>query len=100
MTAHELKVKRLQDGESFITSEKGNSMVPLIFSGQKHRLSPVEVWDDVHPGEIVFCKVKGRYLTHMVYAKNSDRGVLIGNNKGRMNGWTRTVYGRVVEVLK
>lgn len=28
------KLERLQKGESFITSEKGNSMVPLIKSGE------------------------------------------------------------------
>lgn len=30
------KLERLQRGESFVTSEKGNSMVPLINSGQDH----------------------------------------------------------------
>lgn len=30
------KLERLQRGESFITSDKGNSMVPLIKSGQDH----------------------------------------------------------------
>jgi hypothetical protein len=34
------KVEKLEKGESFITSEKGNSMVPLIKSGQKHKLEP------------------------------------------------------------
>ena len=39
-------------------------------------------------GDIVFCKVKGRYYTHLVRAKG-DRGVLIGNNHGKINGWTK-----------
>ena len=37
-----IKMIRLQNGETFVTSEKGNSMVPLIKSGQKHKLAPVE----------------------------------------------------------
>ena len=28
-----------------------------------------------------------------------ENGLLIGNNKGGINGWTKQVYGRVVEVL-
>ncbi len=27
------------------------------------------------------------------------RGLLIGNNKGGVNGWTKQVYGKVVEIL-
>jgi hypothetical protein len=37
------KLEKLQNGETFITSEKGNSMVPLIHSGQEHKLSPASV---------------------------------------------------------
>lgn len=44
---------------------------------------------------IVFCKVKGRYYTHLVKAKG-DRGVLIGNNHGRINGWTKSVFGKIL----
>lgn len=52
-------------------------MTPLIKSGQEHVLSPINL-SDVEVGDIVFCKVKGRYYTHLVKAKG-DRGVLIGN---------------------
>ena len=79
------KVKMLAEGNSFVTSEKGNSMTPLIKSGQKHVLSPVTL-DKVEVGDIVFCKVKGRYYTHLVKAKG-DRG----NNHGKINGWTKSV---------
>lgn len=56
-------------------------MTPLIKSGQEHVLSPINL-SDVEVGDIVFCKVKGRYYTHLVKAKG-DRGVLIGNNHGK-----------------
>lgn len=92
------KLERLQSGETFITSEKGNSMVPLIKSGQDHKLAPAK-WEDVQPDDIVYCKVKGRFLTHLVKGKNDDKGLLIGNNKGGINGWTKQVYGKVIEVL-
>lgn len=52
------KLERLQNKETFITSEKGNSMVPLIKSGQEHKLSPI-TWEECKEGDIVYCKVKG-----------------------------------------
>lgn len=92
------KLDRLLNGETFITSEKGNSMTPLIKSGQNHKLSPVK-WEDCDINDIVYCKVNGRYYTHLVKGK-SERGLLIGNNKGGINGWTKEVYGRVIEVIQ
>ncbi len=93
------KLEKLQNGETFITSEKGNSMVPLIKSGQEHKLGPAK-WEDCNEGDIVYCKVKGNFYTHLVKGKNDIKGLLIGNNKGGTNGWTKQVYGRVIEVIK
>ena len=81
-----------------MTSEKGNSMVPLIKSGQEHRLSP-ERWENCEPGDIVYCKVRGSFYTHLVKAKNQEKGLLICNNKGGINGWTKAVFGKVVEIV-
>lgn len=92
------KVEKLAKGESFETSEKGNSMTPLIKSGQKHILSPITL-DNVEVGDIVFCKVNGRFYTHLVKAKNDKQGCQIGNNHGHINGWTKKVYGKVTEIL-
>jgi len=92
------KLEKLQAGETIITSEKGNSMVPLIKSGQDHELSPVSI-DNVVVGDIVYCKVKGRFYTHLVKAKDPKKGCQIGNNKGNINGWNKQVYGKVTKVL-
>jgi len=92
------KLEKLQKGETFITKEKGNSMVPLIKSGQEHKLAPI-TWEEAQVGDIVYCKVKGRFYTHLVKAKNPDKGCQIGNNKGGINGWTKQVYGKVIEVI-
>lgn len=92
------KLERLQRGESFITSEKGNSMVPLIKSGQDHMLAPA-TWETVEVGDIAYCKVKGNWYTHLVTAKNDKRGCQISNNSGYVNGWTKAVYGVVTEVI-
>lgn len=92
------KIQRLLKGETFTTKEFGNSMVPLIKSGQPHRLAPA-TWKDLEVGDIAYCKVKGNLYTHLVKAKNNEQGCLIGNNKGGINGWTKQVYGKVIEVL-
>ena len=76
------KIQRLEAGESFITSEPGNSMLPLYKSNEKHLVTPIR-WHE--------CNVRG--VTHKVYAIDSNKGCLIGNNKGHMNGWTKNVYG-------
>jgi hypothetical protein len=86
----------LENGETLVTSEKGNSMTPLIKSGQKHKLEPTTL-EQCEVGDIVYCKVAGRYFTHLVTAKG-DRGVQISNNHGFVNGWTKKVYGKVTEV--
>jgi hypothetical protein len=92
------KVEKLEAGESFITKEQGNSMIPLIKSGQLHRLVPAN-WEEVNVGDIVYCKVSGRFYTHLVKAKDNRRGCLIGSNKGSINDWTKNIYGKVVEVF-
>ena len=92
------KLEKLQNGESFITSEKGNSMNPILKSGQDHKLIPA-TWEEVSVGDIVYCKVRGNFYTHLVKAKNQDKGCQIGNNKGGINGWTKNVYGKVIEIL-
>ena len=97
--ARNYKLEKLEAGETFTTSEKGNSMTPLIKSGQDHVLAPVKI-EDVEKGDIVYCKVKGNFYTHLVKGLDEKKGCLIGNNKGRLNGWTRQVFGKVIEVIK
>lgn len=92
------KAEKLLNGETIISKEGGNSMLPLIRSKQPVRIEPIE-WQKCKIDDIVFCKVKGNYYTHLVKGKNDKRGLLIGNNKGRINGWTKNVYGKVVEIL-
>ena len=62
-----------------------------VESGQLVTLDPIEV-DGLEVGDIVLCRVKGSVYLHLVKALGSGR-VLIGNNRGKTNGWTRTVYG-------
>lgn len=93
------KLERLLNQETFITSESGNSMFPLIKSKQGHFLTPA-TWESVEVGDIVYCKVHGKFYTHLVKATNAEKGCLIGNNKGGINGWTKNVYGKVTRVVE
>jgi hypothetical protein len=43
--------------------------------------------------------VNGKFYTHLVKAKDPQKGVQIGNNRGSINGWTKQVYGKVTSVL-
>ncbi len=76
----------------------GNSMRPIIDSGNRVTLEPCK---DPKIGDIVLCKVNGRYLLHKVYcATKNPSQYLIGNAKKKFNGWTGTIYGKVVEIAK
>jgi hypothetical protein len=92
------KQKLLQEGKTFETSEKGNSMTPLIKSNQKHILAPITL-EEVKIGDIVFCKCKGSYYTHLVTAKSDTKGFQISNNHGHINGWTKQIYGKCIKII-
>ena len=74
----------------------GNSMTPKIPNGAK---LTIEQRDDYEVGDAVLCRVRGCwYEAHLVLAKNEKRGFKIGNNHGHVNGWTKKVFGKVVEI--
>jgi SOS-response transcriptional repressor LexA len=74
----------------------GQSMMPIIKSGSTLEF---EKRDEYEVGDIVFCKIKGRYVdAHKIIKKNLQKGYLIANNQGRENGWTKKVYGKVVRI--
>lgn len=93
------KVEKLLAGETIISKEPGNSMTPILMSKQPVELTPCK-WEDVEKGDIVYCKIKGNYYTHFVKGKNDKQGVLIGNNHGNINGWTKKVYGKVTKIYE
>jgi SOS-response transcriptional repressor LexA len=72
----------------------GSSMLPILKSGT---LLTFEKMSDYRIGDIVFCKVKGRYIdAHKVVKVDTNKGYLIANNRGWENGWTKIIYGRVI----
>lgn len=72
----------------------GNSMLPILKSGS---LLTFEKATEYEIGDIVFCKVKGRYIdAHKIVKTDTNKGYLIANNHDFENGWTRIIYGKVV----
>lgn len=61
-------------------------MSGLIEDGQIVTISPIPPNAIIQKGNIVLCRVRGREYLHKVLAV-SDRGFLIGNNRGGVNGW-------------
>jgi phage repressor protein C with HTH and peptisase S24 domain len=74
----------------------GNSMMPKIKSGSTLTF---QVSDVYQKGDVVFSKVGGKYIdAHQITKVAKDGRYLISNNKGHDNGWTRTIYGKVVKI--
>jgi len=72
----------------------GNSMLPILKSGSLLTFNKAAAYET---GDIVFCKVRGRYIdAHKIIKKDAQKGFLIANNHGYENGWTKVVYGKVV----
>jgi hypothetical protein len=99
LQGREAYIARLRAGETVSFREGGNSMHPRIKHRQKCTYAPVTALSELKVGDAVFCKVGPHYYTHLVKALEGER-VLIGNNHGKINGWTtlERVFGRVVAV--
>ena len=101
----------LMAGNTITYRSSGNSLAPLIWSGQVCVLMPVTWAEQVKVNCIVFCKVfwnvqdSGEHYTHKVLSKKWDRArreyyYWIGNNKGHKNGWCylEHIFGKVVDI--
>ncbi len=91
------QIKKLKAGETVSFRPKGRSMEPIVMSEQLCTVIPMNASCDVAVGDIVLCHVAGSDYLHKVLAI-TDGKFLIGNNKGRQNGWTKQVFGKLVKV--
>jgi Peptidase S24-like len=91
-------IAKLQAGETVQFRPRGNSMQGKIESGQLCTVEPVDP-AVVEVGDIVLCKANGKQYLHLVKAIQGDR-FLIGNNRGRVNGWVsnNSIYGKCVRI--
>lgn len=77
---------------------RGNSMTGRVNDGDRVTVEPCGERDP-EVGDIVLVKVQGREYLHLVKARQADR-YLIGNNRGRINGWVgrRAIFGIATRV--
>jgi phage repressor protein C with HTH and peptisase S24 domain len=88
---------QLLEGRVVQCRPRGRSMTPRLKSGQLITISP-EI-EDLHKGDIVFCKVRGKYFVHLLSAIQGER-YQISNNHGHVNGWIgkNGIFGKVTAV--
>lgn len=91
-------IEELTAGREVQMRPRGNSMTGRINSGSLVTIVPIGP-EGVAKDDAVLVKVKGNVYLHLIKAIDGDR-LLIGNNKGGINGWTSKdkVYGKVTRV--
>jgi hypothetical protein len=91
----------LKNSETIARFEWGNSMFPILNSGEYAIVTPVNKLKhgigSVEKGDAVLCSVNGILMTHRVIdvVKTPYRGVWfkIGDTHATIYGWTQDVYG-------
>jgi len=93
--------RAMQNGETVLHWEYGNSLAPLINNGEFCKIKPC-VPAEVKRGDVVFCVLGGQYpMVHQVteISNASYTGELwfkIGDTHDTTYGWTKEVYGIAV----
>ena len=95
-------IEQLKQGETVSFRPRGESMRGKISSGQLCTIEPANPVE-IKTGDVVLCRVKGNDYLHLVKGirgQGVKRKFLIGNNKGKTNGWTSAnhVFGKLIEI--
>lgn len=96
----------LLEGKTVQFRPRGPSMAGRVESGQLVTVEPLseESRRLLEPGDIVLCTVAGSQYLHLVRgvrrAGKEPVEFQIGNNRGKINGWTSAakIYGKCVKV--
>lgn len=94
----EKAVQCLTDDKVYICRyEFGDSMMPILRSGQFCAIHPLEDGEEPNIGDAVFCSVSGYVGTHMVLNKSkidpNKTWYMIGTTDMTPIGWTDEIYG-------
>lgn len=95
-----ITIEKLKSGKTCLVQGFGQSMTPILKSGQVCKVIPVTNETVLKKNNIVLCKVNGHIYLHKISAINGKR-YQISNNHKHVNGWVGrdNIYGLVVEVL-
>lgn len=90
-------VECLKRGEIIARYEFGDSMSPILVSGEYCIVEPVFDTSTINVGDAVLCEVNGYLMTHMVILKSNSHAdyphFLIGSTHYDIYGWTWKIYG-------
>ena len=75
----------LKNGEICAVTGYGQSMTPILKSGETVIVYPITDQIVLKKNDIVFCKVKGHYYLHKISAVKG-KTYQISNNHGHVNG--------------
>ena len=99
MNKYERVKKELLTGNESSMKVFGQSMTPIISSGTNLTFKS---FPEYEVDDIVFCKVKGRIIDAHKIIKirtvEDKKEYLIANNHGWENGWTKSIYGKVIKI--
>ena len=96
-----ITAEHLKNGEVCKVVGFGQSMTPILKSGQPVICKPITKETELNKNDIVLCKVKGRYYLHKISAIKNGFSYQISSNRGHVNGTNgrNNIYGIVVEIL-
>lgn len=96
-----ITANHLKDGETCKVIGYGQSMTPVLKSGQPVICEPVIDATELKKGDIVLCKVKGNYYLHKISAIKNNVSYQISNNHGHVNGTIsrNNIFGKVIQIL-
>jgi hypothetical protein len=93
-------VEMLKNGITIARFEFGDSMSPVLVSGEYCIVEPIKELEGINNigiGDAVLCKVGDHLMTHMVLMISDSAydgtKYLIGNTWMQYYGWTDTIYG-------
>jgi hypothetical protein len=96
-----ITAEHLKNGETCKVVGFGQSMTPILKSGQPVICVPVTKETELKKNDIVFCKVKGKYYLHKISSIKNGVSYQISNNHGHVNGTISksNIYGLVTKFL-
>ena len=98
---NKISADHLQAGETIIIVGFGQSMTPILKSGQPAIITPVTAETVLKKNDVVFFKVSGHYYLHKITAIRNGTTFQISNNHGHANGWVskNCIYGIMTKKL-
>jgi len=96
MSKYENIIRTLDQNGECALKVFGQSMRPIINSGSVLTFKSDSLFQ---VGDVVLCKVKGRWIDAHKITKISSKGrYMIANNHGHENGWASKVFARVTAI--